>query len=262
VIDFPEGSRRQNGSLRAGCSHCLFRANHPPDGTATYCHKQILPTVDSGVHFMRIEASRFRIRSFVTLVVFLSFLGVVVSGTALYLRPEGSLARWVGWKLGGLDKKQWEAAHTGVVLLFMMSSLVHIWYNFRTLVSYLRGKATLVFSAGPRWPLILEAAAALAVLMFVTVGTVIPWAPFSGIVHLRSELKDGKYVLVMPPPVTDADKLTIADFCRAAALDTQAALRQARGRGVVIDDAKMEIGKVAQINRISPEDVFLALRGD
>jgi hypothetical protein len=72
---------------------------------------------------MRIESSGFRFQTFVTVVVLLSFLAVVISGVALYLRPEDSLARWVGWKFAGWDKKQWEAAHTGVVILFLISSL-------------------------------------------------------------------------------------------------------------------------------------------
>jgi hypothetical protein len=211
---------------------------------------------------MRIEASRFRFRILITLVVLLSFLAVVASGIALYLRPEGSLARWVGWKFAGWDKKQWEAAHTGVVILFMISSLIHIWYNLSALVSYLRGRAALVFSSGSRWPLIMETAAALAILVFVTLGAVGPWVPFSSVIQLRSSLKDGKYILVMPPPVVDADKLTVADFCRAAGLDMHAALRRALGHGVVIDNPTMVIGKIAQNHRISPEELYLVLRGD
>jgi hypothetical protein len=211
---------------------------------------------------MRIETSRFRFRTFITLVVLISFLAVVVSGIALYLRPEGSLARWVGWKFAGWDKKQWEAAHIGVVILFMISSLTHIWYNFKTLISYLHGRAVLVFSSGLRWPLILETAAALVILVLVTLSAVGPWAPFSSVIQLRSLLKDGKYILVMPPPVVDADRLTVADFCRAAELDVQAALRNARGHGIVIDKPTMIIGKIAQNHRISPEDLYLVLRGD
>jgi hypothetical protein len=211
---------------------------------------------------MRIETSGFRFRTFITLVVLLSFLAVVVSGIALYLRPEGSLARWVGWKFAGWDKKQWEAAHTGVVILFMISSFIHIWYNFKTLVSYLRGKAALVLSSGSQWPLIMETATALAILVLVTLSAVGPWAPFSSVIQLRSSLKDGKYILVMPPPVVDADKLTAADFCRVAGLELQAALRHAREHGVVIDDPTMGIGKISQKHGISPEDLYLVLRGD
>ncbi|MBP1594807.1 MAG: hypothetical protein H6Q05_184 [Acidobacteria bacterium] len=211
---------------------------------------------------MRVETKKFRFRSCNTLVVFLSFLAAVISGVALYLRPEGSLARWMGWELAGLDKKQWEAAHMGVVLLFMISSFLHIWYNFKALVFYLRGKAALVFSSGLRWPLILETTGAVAIVALVFTGAVALWTPFSNVVHLRNSLKDAKYSLVLSPPIMDADKLTVADFCRAAALDTDAAVRRATARGVVIEDLNMDIGRIAQINRMSPENLYQALRGD
>jgi len=211
---------------------------------------------------MRIEATKFRFRGFITLVVFLSFLAVVLSGVALYLRPEGSLARWMGWELAGLDKKEWEATHMGVVLLFLVSSLIHVWYNFRALFSYVRGRAALVFSSGARWPLIMETTAAAVILALVCIGAITPWSPLSDVIQLRNSMKDAKYSLVLSPPISDADELTVAGFCRAAALDTQAAVRRAGERGVVINDLNMDIGKIAHLNRISPEDLCLALRGD
>jgi hypothetical protein len=211
---------------------------------------------------MRIETSRFRFRTFITLVVLLSFLGACASGIALYLRPEGSLARWIGWKFAGWDKRQWEAAHMGVVVLFMISSFIHIGYNFRPLVSYLRGRAALVLSSGSRWPLIVETAAALAILALVTLGAAGSWAPFSYVIQLRNSMKDAKFILVMPPPVVDADKLTVAGFCGAAGLEVQAALRHANGHGVVIENSTMVIGKIAQNQGISPEELCLVLRGD
>ena len=44
-------------------------------------------------------------------MLLLSFLVSAVSGIILFVRPEGSLARWVGWSVLGLDKAQWEAVH-------------------------------------------------------------------------------------------------------------------------------------------------------
>ena len=168
----------------------------------------------------------------------------------------------MGWELAGLEKKQWEAAHMGVVLLLLISSLIHIWYNLKPLLTHLRGRAALVFSSGLRWPLITETTAAVAILALVSLGAVIPLEPFSNVIQLRNSLKDAKYSLVLSPPVPEAEKLTVEDFCRAADLDTLAALRRASKHGVVIDDLSMVIGKIAQINRISPEDLYLALRGE
>jgi Domain of unknown function (DUF4405) len=54
------------------------------------------------------EPQRFRFRSLVSFSAFFLFLAPALSGIAMYLRPEGSVARWTGWSLLGLDKRGWE----------------------------------------------------------------------------------------------------------------------------------------------------------
>jgi len=51
--------------------------------------------------------SLFRPRRLVTNLLLLSFLASAISGVILFFRPEGSLARWIGWSVLALDKKQW-----------------------------------------------------------------------------------------------------------------------------------------------------------
>ncbi len=211
---------------------------------------------------MHIQSSGFRFRSFVTLVVFSSFLVALVSGIALYVRPEGSLARWTSWTLAGMDKKQWESAHSGSVILFVVSCLVHLWYNFRSLVYYLKSKAALVFDSGSHLPFCKETVAAIVVTVVVLVGAVEQWPGFSKVNTLRAQFKDGLFTVRVPPPVLDADMLTLTAFCQAAAIEPAQALANARRRGVVIENLSLNVGIIAQKNNITPEDVFIALRGD
>jgi hypothetical protein len=211
---------------------------------------------------MLLQSSSFRWRSFVTMITFVSFLALLFSGIALYLRPEGSLARWINWTFLGMDKKQWEAAHTGVVILFLASCLIHFWYNFRPLVSHLRSSASLVLASGSRLPLFKELAAALVVFAVLFFGAVRQWPPLSAVGQLRADLKNGKYNVRANPPIVDADKLSVADFCRAADLDTEQALRNARQSGVIVENPSLIIGKIAEENNRTPEEIFLALRGD
>lgn len=74
----------------------------------------------------KLKKNDFKLRPFISLVLFSSFGLVVFSGLALYLRPEGSLARWTNWKMLGLDKKGWEGAHTFFCLVFVMTAALHL----------------------------------------------------------------------------------------------------------------------------------------
>jgi hypothetical protein len=87
---------------------------------------------------------RFRLKTFISLSLFLAFVAASTAGLALYLRPEGSLAAWSGWRFLGIGKKGWEGIHTIFVgLLFVLGS-AHIVINRKTLLAYFR------FSNGPR----------------------------------------------------------------------------------------------------------------
>jgi hypothetical protein len=209
---------------------------------------------------MRFGHLAFRFRSFMTLVLFLSLLAAAASGIALYLRPEGSLARWINWTFLGLDKKQWEAAHIMMVLLFLLSSIVHVWYNWRPLTSYLRSRAVLIFPSGSRLPLMRELLAVVAVVMIFLGCTVLEWQPCAALIDLRAEIKVGRLSAGVRPPVPDADRLTFSEFCRAAALDEQKALQSAKKRGVVIEDRATTIAEIAKENRISAEGVYQAMQ--
>ncbi len=88
------------------------------------------------------------------------------------------------------------------------------------------------------------------------------WQPFLSVFDLRTAIKDGKYSARVAPPVIDADKLSVAALCKVASLSQDDALDNARKHGIVIEDVSLAIAKIAKKHEVSPEQVFLALRGD
>lgn len=206
--------------------------------------------------------SKFSLRRFVTFVEVLSFAVAGVSGALLFLRPEGSIARWVGWSALGLDKRQWEAVHITFTATFLAASLAHLWFNWRALVSYLRRKK-LEGTGSPAWRVTppLELVGALMLVVLVGLGTLGQQPPFSALLDLRGDVKDGKLVLVTPPPVAEADRLTVLDVARATALSEQRLLSNARHHGIVIRDASATIAAIARAHRRSPQDVYRAMVG-
>ena len=88
------------------------------------------------------RSNGFHFRSFISLLLFLSFSFSAFSGLVLFLRPEGSLANWHGWSVLGMDKKQWEGVHAVLVLVFFIAALVHLIYNWKVLAANVRRKKT------------------------------------------------------------------------------------------------------------------------
>jgi hypothetical protein len=209
---------------------------------------------------MQVESGAFRVRSFFTLLLFLSALVAALSGIALYLRPEGSLARWVGWTWLGLDKQHWEAVHTVFVLLSLIAALVHLWYNWKPLASYIRSKASLILPSGKRMPLIREFLAALALTSTLLYAAVAQWQPLALLIDLRTQIKDGDYAMSAPPPAADTDRMSFSDLCKTLGISEQSALEKARAHGIGIDDVSLTVGTLALRHSLSPEALYLMLR--
>jgi hypothetical protein len=203
--------------------------------------------------------SRFRLHRFVTNLLLLSFAISGVSGVVLFFRPEGSLARWLGWSVIGLDKKQWEAVHLVFVVALLLTAVVHVWYNWRPLVAYLRATATSVtrFAVPSR-----ELLAAAAVMLVVFGATLLERPPMSGLVGLRTAMKDGALRTRVLPPTSDADRLTVGELCGRTAMSVPEAIANARAHGIAVSGPSVTLGAVGRENGRSPEAVYRAILHD
>ncbi|MEJ5166449.1 MAG: DUF4405 domain-containing protein, partial [Thermoanaerobaculia bacterium] len=74
---------------------------------------------------------KFKVRRFFVLLIFFSFLLMTISGLVLYFTPQGRVAYWVEWKFLGLTKDDWTNLHTVSWFLFLISSIFHIYYNWK-----------------------------------------------------------------------------------------------------------------------------------
>lgn len=208
---------------------------------------------------MHLSARSFRWRGFVTCLLSLSFLLSAASGVVLFVRPEGSLARWVGWSVLGAGKAEWEALHIAFVLLLLAIAPLHLWFNWRPFVAALAARLNRLSAAvrhpGP------ELAAAAALVALVSWGSLAGWQPFAAVDALRASIKDGRFVVTTPPPAPNADRMTVRDVCDRVELAPDEAARNARQRGIVIGDPSKTLGGIAEELKMSPEEVFEALAG-
>jgi len=211
---------------------------------------------------MPVVSPTFQVRRLVTAVLALSFVAAAVSGIVLFLRPEGSLARWTGWMVFGLDKKQWEAVHIVLVLVLLFASLAHVWLNWRPLVASALARTSRGPAAGWRLGVAPEFAAAVGVVLIAVSAAVIPWQPATALLGMRSLIKDGRLAARVLPPAADADRLTVSALCRALSIDEQRGIANARARGLEVQDPSQTIATIAERHRVTPEAVYLALSGD
>lgn len=194
--------------------------------------------------------SGFHWRAFASFIVTLAFFVITVSGLVLYVAPAGRVANWSGWRLGALDKAQWQAVHTIFALLFVAFGLLHLIFNWRVLLAHVWSRA----KAGlhRRREMAVAGVATSLALVFTLAG----WPPFSTVVTLGESVKNAWAESQNEPPVPHAELLSLrglADVTRQPLDDITARLRAAGLRDVT---PEMTMGELAMREHRTPRELF------
>ena len=84
------------------------------------------------------QKKKTNIRAITSLTITLSFALMAFSGIILYLSPKGRVANWTGWTMAGLGKESWGGVHTTIGILFLLASALHLLYNWKVFLNYLK----------------------------------------------------------------------------------------------------------------------------
>jgi signal transduction histidine kinase len=202
------------------------------------------------------KSKTFQIRSFISLLLLFSFLLLAFSGLMLYLRPEGSIARWTGWNILGVDKKGWEGIHIIFCILFLVIASIHLSLNWKALLHYISRRRILKKGFHRE----LAAAAALIVLIFTFAVLQIP--PANKIMNWRSAIKDGSLLVEIQPPLPDFEKRSLQEISDFLGVSVDFILRILDAKGIKSAAPNDSLQKVADQNNRSPQDLFsLILQG-
>ena len=198
--------------------------------------------------------NRFNWQSFISIGLLFAFILMMISGIILYVAPEGSLSRWIGWDVLSLTKKQWEQQHTIFSYLFVLFSLLHIFkINWGFLISY--------FSVKFKTGFLKEIIVAFAIVVVVFVGTLLSWQPFNFVITWGGEISDSYSVGIDYPSINDAEKLSLDDFAtkvfNISYSDFKTATKKYDFKGVNENTKVMDFCKM---NGITPEEFYSELK--
>ena len=199
--------------------------------------------------------ARFQWRAFVTLFVTLSFVLLAASGIVLYVAPPGRVAHWSLWTIGRLDKEAWQGVHTVFAFLFVVAGAFHLYFNWRIFWSYLRSRLV----AGIRMKRELALAASLVVAIGVL--TVAGLPPFGTVMDLGERVRQGWSVEGSEPPVPHAEILTLERLAAITQMPLEGVLGNLERAGVEGATPRTTIAALASAHDLTPEQVWLALKG-
>jgi len=200
------------------------------------------------------KKKQFKIRAFTAMMMLWSFVLESITGIVLYFVPPGRVANWTNWKLWGLTKHDWGAVHTILGYVFLIFALLHIYFNWKPILSYIKRKV----QGGLRMRT--EMTISVVVTLLITGLTIASIPPFSSIMDLGESLKNSWEDNSNQPFMPHAELLTLEEFTRQVDIPLDEALSVLRARGVEVDDPGAEVADIAEKNSLSPAEIYAFLR--
>ncbi|WP_035242498.1 DUF4405 domain-containing protein [Desulfobacter vibrioformis] len=194
-----------------------------------------------------------KLRKITSLTMFLSFLLLIVTSVVLYVVPEGRVAYWSDWHFMGLTKTLWGDIHINLGVLFLISGLLHLYYNWKPMVTYMKNRAKQLKIFTPDFNM------ALAVTLIFTFGTLLHIPPMSTILDFSASFKDAGAQKYGEPPYGHAELSSLKLFAKRTGLDIEVIKHQLQKSNIAFGDESWTLLDIARANHCTPKDVYAAM---
>ncbi len=182
-----------------------------------------------------------------------SFLIMSYTGIILFLVPHGRVAYWSDWHLLGLSKGQYGELHTTSMFTFLLFASLHIYYNWKPLVSYLKDKSKKISFTKKEFLI------ALFLNLIFVVGTLFSVQPFKGFLDMGASIKDGWTQQYGEPPYGHAQETKLKVFCRKLNIDLEKAKAILEKNSIVFKENDT-LKTIATTNSIAPSDIYKMIK--
>ncbi len=198
--------------------------------------------------------SEMNMRKITSLTMLISFIFLLTTSVVLYIVPFGRVAYWSDWRLWGLSKTQWGDLHLNLGMLLLGAGALHIYYNWRTILAYLKDRArkVKVFT--------INFNAALAICGVVIVGTYFEVPPMSTVLEISESIKEASARKYGEPPYGHAELSPLKTFAKKLDLDLKRSMALLRENGIKLDGPHQTISEIAEQNGVTPKQVYEIIR--
>lgn len=190
------------------------------------------------------------VRKITSMTMLLSLLVLILNSIILYVVPEGRVAYWADWKFFGLTKGDWSAQHTTVGVLFLVAGLLHIYFNWRPIVAYMKNRTRQIKIFTGSFNV------ALALTVIFVAGTYYNIPPMSTILEISESFKDSASYTYGEPPYGHAESSSLKMFTTRENLDLDKSMELLIEEGMTFDGPQDTLKAIAKTNNRSPQQIY------
>jgi hypothetical protein len=188
-----------------------------------------------------------------SLTMLLSMIVMTYTGIMLFITPPGRIANWANWELLGLSKEQYADLHSTFMVLFVVATLLHIYYNWKPMTSYMKNtaKQMVVFTQD------MVIASVVTVVFFL--GAIYQITPFSTFLDFGSDIKDSWEKEYGTAPYSHAELSSLKSFCKKVGFDLEKSEAILKKNNIKYELEK-SLSQIAKENNVSPEFIYNLLK--
>lgn len=193
-------------------------------------------------------------RKITSMTMLISVVLLLVNSIILYVVPEGRVAYWADWRFWGLTKTQWGDQHVTIGFLFLLAGILHIYYNWAAIKSYMKNKVKEIRVFTPSFNI------GLLVTVVVAVGTYFHVPPMSTVLELGAHFKESGAEKYGEPPYGHAELSSLKLFCQKEDIDLVKALDLLKQAGLEVEGATETLVAIAKKNSMTPQQVYTIIK--
>ena len=193
-------------------------------------------------------------RKITSLTALISFVLLMVTSIILYIVPAGRVAYWSDYRLWSLSKEDWGAVHINLGVLLLISILLHVYYNWTPMISYMKNKSKQLRIFTPDFNV------SLIVTLVVFFGTLAGIPPMSSVINFGAAISEKANLYYGEPPYGHAELSPLADFADKVKVDLAESMALLEAAGIKVDSASQTMQEIAEANGVSPQHIYTVMK--
>lgn len=193
------------------------------------------------------------LKKITSLTMLLAMLVMTFTGILLFIAPQGRVANWANWEILGLSKELIAGIHTTFMVLFIVATILHIFYNFNPMISYMKNSARefVLFTK--------EMIVAFILTIVFLAGTVFEIAPFSTFLGFGEKIKNSWEKDYGTAPYSHAELSSLESFTSKVGFDLEKSKEILKASNIKFEQTQ-SLAKIAENNSISPNFIYNLLK--
>ena len=193
-------------------------------------------------------------RKISSLTALTSFILLMVTSIILYIVPAGRVAYWSDYRLWSLSKDDWGNVHVNLGVLLLISILLHVYYNWKPMISYMKNRSKQLRIFTPDFNV------SLAVTLVVFFGTLAGIPPMNSVINFGAAITDKANLYYGEPPYGHAELSPLADFADKVKVGLDESMTLLKQAGITVSSASQTMQEIAEANGVSPQQIYSVMK--